>query len=306
MATEVTETPVDRRHLLRGGAVLAGAAGIAALGAVAAPSASATDGAAVLQGRDNEGTATTTIGIGPEGTGNQTNAALALGNDDGPSLALQPLGADWQGDLEEGQIANTVIGPYIGLDDYNGELSTGWLVTNFDLGAVPVAVAVTPQRVADTRTADGREGILATSPNAFDSQHRLVAGAWMDVAVTNADSDYSVESVFVNLTVTGPLAPGFLKLYVPGTEKPPTSNLNYATGQIICNGSFVPAGVVDTYYAVRIFTSKTTHVVVDLTGLTISDVPGPAGTLNRQATKQVRRSRAARRPMSSVGRKARR
>lgn len=306
MATEVTETPVDRRHLLRGGAVLAGAAGIAALGAVAAPSASAADGAPVVQGADQTESTTTTLRIDAgEAAGDPSNAALALGNNDGPSLALQPLGADWQGDLAEGQIANTVLGPYIGIDDYQGALSTGWLVTNFDLGAVPVAVAVTPQRVADTRTADGRTGILATSPNAFDTQHRLVAGAWMDVAVSAADSDYSIESVFLNLTVTGPLAPGFLKLYTPGTDKPPTSNLNYTTGQNICNGSFVPASVIDTYYAVRIFTSKTTHVVVDLTGVTISDVPGPAGQPNRALAKRARRSRAARRPASSLG-KARR
>jgi len=300
MGSEVTEVALGRRNLLRGGAVLAGAAGVAALGAVAAPKASALDGAPVLQGLDNTATTTTALRIDEPGGG--PDAALELGNDNGPSLQLQALAEDWEGSLDMGEIANTTLGPLIGVNGFDNDLSTGYLATNFDLAAISVAYAITPARVLDTRSAGGRSGIVRTSTGALDGNGRLKAGAWIDVAIDPADENFTLESVFVNLTAVAPLAGGFLSAYVPGV-RPNTSTLNVAAGQILANGAFVGVGVFEEVFAVRVFSSTTTHVLLDLTGVTINDVPGPvAGAAARKSPAQVRRSRVARRSVRVLGR----
>jgi len=303
MATEVTETDLNRRNLLRGGAVLAGAAGIAALGAVGAPTASAADGLPVLQGEDQSATDTTALRIDEPGGGE--DPTLALYNADGPSLFLQPLAFDWPGDLQLGEIANTEIGPSIGLEDFEGDLTVGYLATNFDLGALPLAVAITPQRLADTRTVAGREGIVrSSSSSALDSSNRLTAGSWIDIAVAAADGPNTVDSVFVNLTVVDSQRAGYITAYPPG-GRPATSTVNFAKGQIVANGAFIQTGVFETTFVIRVFAHDTTHVVVDLTGVTISEVPGPAGTLQaaKKTAQKRRKARAAKRPLPAFGRR---
>ena len=100
------DRPLDRRFLIRGGAVLAGAAGVTAIGAAIAPTkADAADGDSVTLGEANDATSTTSIRI--DGTDGGADAALTLQNANGPSLALQPLDEDWDGPLEVGEIANT-------------------------------------------------------------------------------------------------------------------------------------------------------------------------------------------------------
>ena len=301
MASEVTETAVGRRNLLRGGAVLAGAAGVAALGAVTAPRASAADGAALLQGVENTATSTTALLIDEPGGG--ADPTLSLGNDNGPSLQLQALAGDWDGTLELGEIANTTLGPFIGVNDFNDTVATGYLATNFDLASISVAYAITPTRVLDTRTSGGRSGIIRTSTGALDASFRLKAGSWLDIAIDPADQNFTLESAFVNVTATGPLAKGYLSLYVPGV-RPNTSTLNVLAGQTLANGAFVGVGVVEDTFAIRVYSSTTTHVVLDLTGVTINDVPGPSAgaTALKASTPQVRRSRVARRPVRVLGR----
>ena len=304
MATDVTETAVGRRNLLRGGAVLAGAAGVAALGAVSAPRASAADGDPVVQGEENAATSTTSLRIGdPDGGADPT---LALGNNDGPSLQLQALAGDWDGTLELGEIANTTLGPLIGVNDFDNQLATGYLATNFDLASISVAYAITPVRVLDTRTAGGRAGIVRTSTGALDANNRLKAGGWIDVGLTPADQNFTVESAFVNLTAVAPVAAGFLSVYVPGA-RPNTSTLNVMARQTLANGAFVGVDVVEDTFAVRIFSSTTTHVLLDLTGVSLNDVPGPGATpaARKASSAQVRRARVARRPVRVLARSRR-
>ncbi|MET0694298.1 MAG: hypothetical protein ABWX96_14030 [Propionibacteriaceae bacterium] len=299
MAADITETDLNRRHLLRGGAVLAGAAGIAVLGAAGAPKAAAADGEAVLQGADQSTTATTTLRIDEPDGG--PDAALALGNANGPSLFLQPLSGDWDRSLEVGEITNTVIGPLMGLEDYSGQQGTGYLATNFDLDALPIPIAIPPFRLADTRTAEGREGIIDSSTGAFDASNRLKANAWMDIGLDTSDQDYSIASVFVNLTVVGSLAGGYLTAYPPGT-RPNTSSLNFAKGQVLANAAFVQVGVTEGYFAIRIYVQATTHVLVDVTGVSFSGFPGPdAALVAKRSGRQGRRARAAHRTTRTLG-----
>lgn len=310
-ATPPVAPGVERRQLLRGGAVLAGVAGVTALAALQPPTATAADGDPFTLGEANEATVTTELRIGPVTTGNQTDAALALDNADGPSLALQPLAADWDGDLAVGQITNTRIGPSIGVDDPDGSPVTSFLATEFDLLAVPRPVPTrSPVRLVDTRQlgAAARANIIGSSANAFDSAGRLRGSAYMDVAVEAADlTTINLTSVFLNLTVTGGLAGGFLTAYRPPEpleeDRPNASTLNYAKGQTIANAAFVGLTVLDSLFAVRIFVSGTTHVLVDLTGGTVAYEPGPDASAARKPSATARRARAARRAPKLLGRR---
>lgn len=58
-----------------------------------------------------------------------------------------------------------------------------------DTDVLSASFGIPPQRLVDTRTADGRELIVASSGSAFDSKHRLKKYAWIDVAVFPVDED---------------------------------------------------------------------------------------------------------------------
>lgn len=291
--------PVDlpRRRLLRGGAIVAGAAvGGAAAALLSAPEAArAADGDPVLAGVANEATDSTGIRIG--GASGIDAPSLSLENENGPSLYLQPLDADFAGFMELGQVANTTLGPVIGVDTVLGQ-STTFLVTGVDLADLPTPYAMpTPVRLLDTRSSAGRARIIGSSTAAFDSQHRLKAGAHLDVEVSPAAGDYELPSVYLNVVAVSPLMSGYLKVYRPGQPVPIASTLNYTARQTIANLAFVATGIVAGRYAVRIMTRSTTHVVADLTGFTVKgDVPTPQLSANRarqQSSKTTSRARTA-------------
>lgn len=295
---------VGRRHLLRGGAVLAGAAGATALSAIAAQPAHAADGDPVLQGQGNEATSTTRLRI--DGTvGDPDSATLLLQNADGPSLQLQALPYDWAGSLAVGQIANTRIGPAIGVDGPDGFETVSYLTTEFDLLALPELQALSPERVVDTRFADQRASIIATPASNFDSSRRLLKGKTMSLAITPADGDVTVRSAFLNVLTVGSLVGGFFSVFPPGAfppgTTPTTSTLNFAQGQTIANGALVELGVLDGWFAFTLYTSQTSHVIVDLSGIVLEQVPGPLAVARKRGP-GVRRHRAARRLPKLLGR----
>ena len=93
--TEV-ERPLDRRLLLRGGAVLAGAAGVTVIGAaMGASTADAADGDSLLLGQQNAATLTTEITLGGALGGDPPT--LTLTNYSGPGLRLTPTSGDYEG-----------------------------------------------------------------------------------------------------------------------------------------------------------------------------------------------------------------
>jgi hypothetical protein len=67
-------------------------------------------------------------------------------------------------------------------------------------------------------------------------------------------------AVFVNVTVVESKAAGFLTLWADGPI-PDVSNVNYSTGQTICNTSWVPVSRDGT---IQIYTYAGSHVLVDV------------------------------------------
>lgn len=269
MNNELPERPLERRLLLRGGAVLAGAAGVSVIGAALKPAtAQAADGAPVLIGEANASATTTDLTIGA--AVGSDDAALTLTNIVGPALRLTVVGDGYDGDLKAGEFAFTDDGPDIGVSS-----DTTFLATGLDLDEIPFTLAVPPVRLVDTRIAEGRTGIRTTSADAFDSSHRLKAGAWADIAITGIDY-VGLQAAFVNVVVVKPLHGGFFTVYPPG-DRPASSTLNFATDHNVANGAFIAVGIAEEapdWMVVRVFSTATCHVVVDLTGVTVLGVAG--------------------------------
>src|SRR5205823_6645650 len=78
----------------------------------------------------------------------------------------------------------------------------------------------------------------------------------------------SVGAVALNITVTGPTGNGFLKAYPTGGPVPPTSSLNFSTGQVVANSQVLGVGA-DGSVALHAYLDRVTDsvdVIVDVTG----------------------------------------
>lgn len=291
-------SPVDslqRRRLLRGGALLAGAAGVAIAGA--AVPARAANGDPVLAGGETTATRSTRLTL--DAVAGRSQPTLSLDNPSGAALELSALPESWAGELGLGQIANLPTGPIVGID-HGGGVANAYLALSIDLDALSLPVAIPPQRILDTRTKDGRANILrASSGSALDSTGRLREGQWLDLALASTN-EATIDGIFANLTVTGSLTSGYLTVY-PGGDRPATSSINFAAGKSLANGGFFATGLVDEHYVVRIYTSATSHIILDISGFTGPATPPGAGRamLNRQST---RRRSVARRTLKAIGR----
>ena len=299
--SEATPLPLLRRRLLRTGVVMAGvAAGAAAATAGVATRAEAATGGGLILGLANAAVQTTALA---NTSTDLTKATLGLSHaSGGPTLFLDPESADWIGDLELGDIINTELGPYIGTRTRSTP-TTDYLATGSDLALQPILYAVPPTRLLDTRS-DRSNVVAASSANPFDEVFRLKAREWVDVAVEPADDDYSVEAGFFNLTATGSLAGGNLSAYPPG-ERPLSSTLNFQKGLSLANGTFVALGIAGGSFAVRIYTSATTHVILDYTGSSVTQLPGPLAAAVSGQQAAIRRRRSSRRMQTVLGRRSR-
>lgn len=266
---------INRRNLLRGGTLAAAGAGAAVLASAAVPRAAfAADGDELLVGEDNEASSTTSLTQG--GTAGNSNPTLTLANANGPALRLQPLPDNWRGDLALGDIAATPSGPLVGVAD-DGGTTTARLLTELNVEDLfrefPITIPIPPQRYLDTRQgAANDEQILDTSPSALDREYRLRSKSWLDLRLVEADEDFTVHAVFLKLTSVGSREDGYLTAYQPG-PRPVSSSVNYLEGETLGGAAFASVGIVDNIFAVRIYTSQTTHLVVDVTGAVITNVP---------------------------------
>ena len=261
---------VARRQLLRGGAVLAGAAGITAVSAaVAAPAAHAADGDPLVLGEANEAESSTSLTIG--GADGDAEAALGLTNSDGPSLYLNPLPDDWDGELGPGQIANTTAGPLIGVVQGGNNVTTQ-LLTEQDVW-LPFILR-TPVRLLDTRTVAGRQRLLPGTILAADG--RLPAGRSLTFGIAPVSPEFGIPAVHLNLTVVGPTANGHAVAY-PGPRRPPTSTINFVKGQTVANGAFIGTSIQTAVIpefgsdpievqVMSVYTTAAAWIVVDGTG----------------------------------------
>lgn len=273
---------VGRRGFFRAGGVLAGVAAATAVGAVVTEPAQAADGDAVKAGRNTAASATTSLTVG--GADGTASPALQLNNADGPSLALQPLPADWAGRLTVGELAGSALGPIVGVDDIEGVAST-YLATGIDLANIPTPFAATPSRVLDLRRSTGRSAIIRRSSSAaLDSKGRLRAGHWIDIGVVPTDPDYDLQAIFGNLIVFGSRKGGHAALYPPGV-RPEGSSLYFSKGKTAANAAFVAVGSVLDHWTVRLYSSADAWYVLDLSGGTSSgttQAPLPQATALRR------------------------
>jgi hypothetical protein len=144
--------------------------------------------------------------------------------------------------------------------------------TAADSTFVSASVPVPPTRFLDTRTAKGREGVVRTSSKAFDSKHRLKKGAWVDVAVFPADVEAELIGVYVNLGSRSSSKKGALLVTEPDGGRSSAWTLHYGKNAEVNNSAFAGVGTAagDSVYVVRIYASTSTHVVLDLTGVSIA------------------------------------
>ncbi len=126
-------------------------------------------------------------------------------------------------------------------------------------------VAVSPTRVLDTRTGQGRPVAGPVGP-----------GASIDVQVTGlASVPAEATAVVMNVTATETAAPGYITAWPAGYVQPLASNLNIETqNQTIPNLVTVPIG---TRGQVSLYTQGGGHLIADVAGYYVPATSATAG-----------------------------
>jgi hypothetical protein len=115
-----------------------------------------------------------------------------------------------------------------------------------------------PARILDTRP--GEATIDAQSQGAG----LLPSTTATEVTVTDRGGvPAGVESVVLNVTVTGPTQAGFITVYPCGIPRPLASNLNYGVGTTVANAVIVKVG---TGGKVCLYNSNPTQLIADVNG----------------------------------------
>ncbi|BAS13220.1 polysaccharide deacetylase [Arthrobacter sp. Hiyo8] len=87
----------------------------------------------------------------------------------------------------------------------------------------------------------------------------------------------------MNITVANPTSNGFITAYAGGTNRPATSNLNFAPGQIVPNFAITPVGSDGTISFTN-SSNGTVQLIADITGYSLTPGASPApGTFSAQA-----------------------
>jgi hypothetical protein len=115
---------------------------------------------------------------------------------------------------------------------------------------------VTPCRVFDTRDPAGPWG----GPSLVGGQDRTFAIAGRCGIPSTA------RAVSVNVTVTGPTAPGFLTLFPGGGPPPLASTINFRAGQTRANNAVVTLGGAGDIVVRAGMASGNVHVILDVNG----------------------------------------
>ncbi len=128
------------------------------------------------------------------------------------------------------------------------------------LGAyVPTAVAVAAGRFVGF---DQAARILDTRGRGTRTSAGLVERVALPASVPT-----TAAAVVVNLTLTESVGSGFVTAFASNTTRPATSSLNSdGPGQTSANQAIVPIGVVGGVRSIDLFTSLTTHLIVDIAG----------------------------------------
>lgn len=303
---------IGRRRLLRrAGGVAAGVAGATVVaGAVMPSAASAASGGNLVLGQPNTAdNASTTLTAN-----NGTAGTLELSNSNVTPTVLSttpPVTVDLAGaplrlvPAAPGQNPQVIAWDEVGSLGFTSDgtlwlcaekQTADWVYTTFTANQL---VPITPTRILDTRTSAGRASILNASGN-LDSQGRLIGGHAIMVDLSKLV--FFGTAVHANMTVVFPTGGGFASL-LPGnlaiSGQPNTSNLNYNTMDVVPN--FALCSISETTASsdvVKIYSSATTHVLLDVFGFTVND-PGqvnpavtPSAVVGSNKALQAGKSRA--------------
>ena len=95
----------------------------------------------------------------------------------------------------------------------------------------------------------------------YDS--RLSGGAFAANETRAIAVPAGAAAVAINVTVTEPVASGFVTVFPCQTDLPVVSNLNYVAGQIVPNAFTIG---LDPSGAFNIYTPTSTHFIIDMSG----------------------------------------
>jgi hypothetical protein len=257
-AAPASASHVDRRSMLRRGAIAA-VAGVAATGMLANAPAGAAPGDNLVIGTANDSGAaqtslTSSIGTAP-------TLSLANSGNEAPLGLVQQSGQAYVANVG-GELAN-LDGLLYYAEDFGGQFGVvpGFVFTEFSANQV---MAITPQRVVDTRKATARTNITNAGGN-LDSSGRLLAGH--AIVIDLSGLAFAAESAFCNVTVVTPTADGFVTVY-PGATRPATSSINYFKNITIANFAVCGVSSNDT---VSVYAAATTHVILDILAFNVGN-----------------------------------
>lgn len=116
---------------------------------------------------------------------------------------------------------------------------------------------ITPCRVADTRTSQGKTGVFGPPfLSAYSSRDFPITSS--PCAIPSTARAFSL-----NMTVVPPAALDFLSAYPAGDSYPGVSTLNSPAGTVIANAAIVPAG---TNGAITVVAGQRTEAIIDANG----------------------------------------
>ena len=136
---------------------------------------------------------------------------------------------------------------------------------------------LTPTRLLDTRSGGGA-CITSRAPTIL-----TVAGL--------AGVPSGASGVVMNVTVTGPTAPGFVTVYPSTSPRPTASNLNFSTNQTVANQ--VTLGLGGSSQVVLYVSAGCAHLVVDVVGYFAAGSPPVAGGFVQRSPLRVLDTRSA-------------
>jgi hypothetical protein len=205
-AGDSSATVMNRRALLRVGGVVAGIAGIGGYAAAQAPSAGAAAGDPMVIGGNNQAGTQTTVLVN-----NEHQPTLLLVNEGrGAPLRLEERSSLDPHESDSGDLFN-----------FEGDLrfahDEGMASSVYTSYNATQLFPVTPFRAVDTRTGAGRAHILNRDGN-LDTAGRLIGGHTIEIDLANFI--HHGTAVHANVTVTQPVAGGYLTVWPDGTTRP--------------------------------------------------------------------------------------
>lgn len=268
MSDDQDNNTVDRRRLLRrAGTVAAGLAGTSVVGAVAATSAQAAPGDPVVQGADNNAGNTTVVRSSSDTATLQLANSKVITGANGrvitaPTLRLAPSGTGIS-DVDAGSMGVDTAGNlWVASGRYGGFFQSDRVHTSSNSNRI---VPIIPQRVIDTRTEQGRWSLFEPDGK-LDSAGRLLGGRTVEVNL--ARYVFVGEAVFGSVTVTGPLAGGYLQIYPAGIPRPSsTSTITFETSQTVTTGFM--SGMNWNTDRISVYAHRTTHIIIDVVAFVI-------------------------------------